>query len=266
MLKKGWTPCLEFDEVSVIKINLYDFFRLMKKNKMKAIRVIGIALDMRTSNAHVIINDPRKLLWLLLLLWALLFWSRHIHHHIIDIYVCVILIQPCICLGHGIRWGIFVERTAECRGTMMGGIGHCGSYQCLDALTLLKWWRRSMSANSNTQMHTYAAWHLITSATCSPWLLSSTNLMPPLPLEPSIQSCSYFSSSSHYNETPNLYFFSFSKSFFFLNKKCVTWSLLFTNVTVWIRRIPNSRLFKHKYKYDWAFGLILNKKMINWIF
>lgn len=41
------------------------------------------------------------------------------------------------CFEHGSR-GIFIEKTAICQGTMMGGIGHCGSYQCLVAVTLPK--------------------------------------------------------------------------------------------------------------------------------
>ncbi|TKY54563.1 Ribulose bisphosphate carboxylase small chain [Spatholobus suberectus] len=32
--------------------------------------------------------------------------------------------------------GIFVEKTVVCQATMMGGIGRCGSYQCLVAPTL----------------------------------------------------------------------------------------------------------------------------------
>lgn len=42
------------------------------------------------------------------------------------------------CLEHEISWGVFVEKTAICQGTMTVGIGHCGSYQCLLAVTLRK--------------------------------------------------------------------------------------------------------------------------------
>lgn len=49
--------------------------------------------------------------------------------------------------------GVFIEQIARCQDTMMGGIGHYGSYQCLVVTTLYKCLMRLMNAKRHIQMH-----------------------------------------------------------------------------------------------------------------
>ena len=79
-----------------------------------------------------------------------------------------------------------IGKTAQCQGTMMGGIGHCGSCQCLDAMTPLKSSMKSKSARRLTQMLTFAVWLLTTSTKSNAWPLSFRGL-PPLPPLPRAQ-------------------------------------------------------------------------------
>lgn len=78
------------------------------------------------------------------------------------------------------RWGVFVESIAEFQDTMMGGIGHCGSYPCLGAVMPLKSSMKSMSAERLTQMLIFAAWLLTTRNKFSAWPLSFRNPPPVL--------------------------------------------------------------------------------------
>ena len=78
------------------------------------------------------------------------------------------------------RWGVFVESIAECQDTMMGGIGHSGSYPCLGAVMPLKSSMKSKSAKRLTQMFIFAAWLLTTRNKLSAWPFSFRNPPPVL--------------------------------------------------------------------------------------
>lgn len=85
---------------------------------------------------------------------------------------------------------MFKGRIAGCQGTMMEDTGHCGSYPCLVALTLLWCSMKSKSARKRTQMLIYVVQHLTTRTRVSAWPLSfrSQTLQPPPVLEGKIQS------------------------------------------------------------------------------
>ena len=124
MMKKGWIPCLEFDEV-----------------------------NQRLSFSSQSESDPCKS------------------------YTGVLCFKNYSCnLTFKIRWGACTGSTAGCQDTTMEGTGHCGSSPCLDAPTLPRSSRKSMSARRRIQMPTSVAWLSTTSTKLSAWLLSSKNL------------------------------------------------------------------------------------------
>lgn len=62
--------------------------------------------------------------------------------------------------------------TARFLVTMMGGIGRCGSYPCLDAWIPPKCSMRSKSARWPTQMPIFGVWPSTANTSASAWLLS----------------------------------------------------------------------------------------------
>lgn len=76
-----------------------------------------------------------------------------------------------------------IGRIVAFQATTMEGIGHCGSCQCLAALTPLRYSMKSMSARRHTQMLTFAVWHLTISTRVNAWPLSFINLPPTLALK-----------------------------------------------------------------------------------